>query len=362
MHTEWSDGWGGQEIRIISEILGVKKIGIEVSLACKADSMIKTKAIENDIEVFSLPFNGNTDLTTLYGLYKIIKKNNIDIVNTHSGKDTWVGGIAAKLAGVKFIRTRHLSNRIRSSRLNFINELADFIFTTGESVRADMVRYNRINPEKIKSVPTGIDEALFNEENYSRKQCRDSFNIGEEETAVGIVAVLRAFKRHDRFVNLAKKIIDSESHIKPVKFFIAGDGPQKEAVEQKIRKLGMEKHIIMLGHVADVASLLKALDIFILTSDSKEGVPQSIMQALLMKKPVLATNAGSTGDLYHENNFVMVEKNDTNKMYEELLSLINEENLKSDYSKKARPFVAENFGMTKMIENITAIYSKILGG
>jgi len=160
LHTEWSDGWGGQEIRIINEMIAVREQGVEVFLACRDHAIIKQKALDNNIEVFTLPFRGNADFKTLFSIKNIIKSNQIDIVNTHSGKDTWVGGLAAKLAGVKFIRTRHLSNPINPSRTNFINELADYIFTTGETVRADMINNNRIKPEKIQSIPTLIDKLV----------------------------------------------------------------------------------------------------------------------------------------------------------------------------------------------------------
>ncbi len=124
LHTEWSDGWGGQEIRILNEMLAVRERGVEIYLACRENARIQEKALEQGIPVFTLPFRGNADLKTLFGLMRIIRRKKIDIVNTHSGKDTWVGGLAAKLTGRKFIRTRHLSNPINPSRLNFINEIA----------------------------------------------------------------------------------------------------------------------------------------------------------------------------------------------------------------------------------------------
>ena len=161
LHTEWSDGWGGQEIRIINEMVAIRSQGMKVFLACRDHSIIKHKAKEKNIEVFTLGFKGNADIKTLISLIKIINTNNISIVNTHSGKDTWVGGLAAKFAGVKFIRTRHLSNKINPSRLNFINELADYIFTTGEKIRDDMIKYNRIKESKILSIPSGIDDSIF---------------------------------------------------------------------------------------------------------------------------------------------------------------------------------------------------------
>ncbi len=358
LHTEWSDGWGGQEIRIISEMEGVRKAGVNVFLACREGAQIKEKALERGFNVFVLPFKGNTDLKTLYGLYKIIKKNKVDIVNTHSGKDTWVGGIAAKLAGVKFIRTRHLSNDIRCSRLNFINELADYIFTTGESIRERMIQHNRIKPQKIQSIPTGIDEEIFRAGLYDRSDCRKEFKINDDELAIGIIAVLRAFKRHDRFVELVARIVDGNQN-KKLKFFIAGDGPQREAIEKKIEDLNLTQYITCLGHVKNVPVLLRALDIFILTSDSKEGVPQSVMQALLMDKAVIATDSGSTGDLYENENFVLVDRNDVEKMFFELNHLINNAEEIERYSNKARSYVCENFSHKKMIINIMNVYRKI---
>lgn len=359
LHTEWSDGWGGQEIRIINEMLAVREKGIEVFLACRDDAKIKEKAIENNINVFILPFRGNTDFKTLFTLVKIIKDNKIDIVNTHSGKDTWVGGLAAKLAGAKFIRTRHLSNRIGNSRLNFINEIADYIFTTGESVRVDMIKYNRIRPSKIMSIPTGIDETIFDPQKFDKLESRKYFDIKDDEIAIGIVAVLRSFKRHDTFLKVAKELLDKFPDRK-LKFIIAGDGPKKKSIISLIDELGINNNVIMLGHVSEVPKLLSALDIFVLSSDSKEGVPQSVMQAMLMELPVVATNVGSTKDLYNGNNFKLVEPNDINILTETIVELIEDNENRKRYSVNARKYIVQNFTKRVMVDKIVHIYKEIL--
>ena len=71
LHTEWSDGWGGQEIRIINEMLALREQGVDVFLACRNHSTIKQKAKESNIKVFTLPFRGNLDFKTVFYLYKI---------------------------------------------------------------------------------------------------------------------------------------------------------------------------------------------------------------------------------------------------------------------------------------------------
>ncbi|WP_331775633.1 glycosyltransferase family 4 protein [Sulfurospirillum sp. 1612] len=352
LHTEWSDGWGGQEIRIINEMLAIREKGIEVFLACRDHAKIKEKAQEHNIQTFILPFNGSYDLQTIWKLYKIIKKHHIDIINTHSGKDTWTGGLAAKLAHVKFIRTRHLSNRINPSRLNFINELADFIFTTGESVKTAMIQNNRIKPEKILSIPTGIDERIFDPKKYDAVKEREILGIEKDEIAIGIIAVLRKFKRHDLFIKAAKQLIKKHNNLK---FFIAGDGPKNDELHQLVKTLNLENHIRFLGHVKEPAKILAALDIFVLTSDSNEGVPQSVMQALLMHKKVIATNAGSTKDLYHENNFLLIKTNDLQAIIQAIESLLknpNQLNLQ-------RNIIIDHFSKNVMAKNIIEVYKQL---
>jgi len=354
LHTEWSDGWGGQEIRIINEMIAVREQGIEVFLACRDHAIIKQKALENNIKVFTLPFRGNADFKTLFSLRAIIKEHSIDIINTHSGKDTWVGGLAAKLADAKFIRTRHLSNPINPARTNFINELSDYIFTTGESVRTDMIDHNRIKSEVIESIPTGIDANLFDPDKFNKQVCRSQFNIQDDEIAVGIIAVLRQFKRHDLFIEMAKKLIKKYPD-KRFKFLIAGDGPGKKTISKLILDCQLSNSVIMLGHVDDVPVLLSALDIFVLSSDSKEGVPQSVMQALFMGKSVVATNSGSTRDLLDSNNFQLVDTNSSFALVKGVSYYLD-----GDKIEKIESLIEDRFSLDFMSKRIVDIYNQLL--
>ncbi|WP_197050023.1 glycosyltransferase [Campylobacter sputorum] len=356
LHTEWSDGWGGQEIRIINEAKALKeKYNVEIYLACRENSKILQKANEAGIKTFTLPFKSNFDIKTIYGLIKIIKQNQIKIVNTHSGKDTWVGGIAAKLAGVKFIRTRHLSIKINPSKLNFINNLADFIITTGESVKENMIKENGIDKDKIISIPTGVDEDIFNPTIYDKNECLKIFNLENGKTYIGYLAVLRGFKRHDIFLKIALKIHKDYPN---TCFLIAGDGPKKQYLINFINQNDMSKYVKLLGHCKNPEFFLTVIDIFMTTSE-KEGVPQSLMQALLMQKACIATDVGSVKDLYNNSNFVLT-KFDEESLYIELKTLLDVKEKIKFYQNNAREFVKNNFTKDIMAGRIYEIYKKIL--
>ncbi|MGP1507066.1 MAG: glycosyltransferase [Campylobacter sp.] len=356
IHTEWSDAWGGQEIRIITESLALKeRFNTQIIIACKKGSKIGENAIKNGLEVAYFDFKSSFDLKSIFALVKFIKTRKIDILNSHSGKDTWVGGLAAKIAGIKFIRTRHLSNKINPSRLNFINSLADFIITTGESVRLAMINENRINPNKILSIPTGIDDTIFNPDKYDKTSCKNEFAFDNDKIYVGILAVLRSFKRHDIFLKIALKI---HANFPNAVFIIAGEGPQRTQIEAFIKSNNMDEYVKMLGHINHTPQFLKAIDIFMMTSDSKEGVPQSLMQALLMQKPCIATNVGSISDLYDKYNFSLV-KFDDNELEKALVILLKSQEKREILSKNARKFVQNNFSKNIMSEKIYDIYQRI---
>lgn len=355
LHTEWSTGFGGQEIRIINESLALRELGCEVAIACRKDAKIKKAAEENNIEVFELAFKSNKDLVSVFKLKKIIQEQAFNILNSHSGIDSWIGGFAAKLAGIKFIRTRHLTNKINSSRFNFINEMADFVITVGESIKDNMIKNNRIHPSKIASIPTGSDAKIFNPKLYDKKKAQDFFNLDPNFLYVGNLAVLRAPKRHDIYLNIASKI--HKKH-KNVIFLIAGVGDEEERLKARIEKENMGDFVKMLGFVDKVPEFLSAIDISMSTS-AEDGLSQSLTQALLMQKPSIATNVGSIKDGYDGSNFLLVDF-DEDKLYEALDELLINKELFESLKNNEQKFIKENFEKNNMQKKVYEIYKKVL--
>jgi len=359
LHTEWSCGWGGQEIRILNEMLALKKTGIQSFLACKKGSVLGQKAKNAGFDVFTLPFRNNVDLYTLTQLISLIKNHHIDIVNTHSGKDTWVGGLAAKLSGAKFIRTRHLSNPINPSRFNFINELADFVITTGESVKEAMIRDNRIVPDKIASIPTGVEMSRFDPKRFNKAASKAAFGLPQNAFVIGNLGVLRGFKRHDLLITSVVPLLEK---LPELFLIIAGEGPQRASLEQLIadQPSAIASRIRLLGHTDQPERFLAALDLFVQSSDANEGVPQSVMQALAMGLPVIATDAGSTADLLAGENMHLVKAGSSEALREAIETLVDDPQSRERLACQARESIASRFSQEAMVEQLLAVYRKVL--
>jgi glycosyltransferase involved in cell wall biosynthesis len=111
----------------------------------------------------------------------------------------------------------------------------------------------------------------------------------------------------------------------------------------------------MIGHIENVPEFLMAIDILVLSSDSKEGVPQSVMQGLCMNKSVVATSCGSTKDLQFGNNFKLVNTGDSKALVKGV-SFYLDGNLSNNSRENMINFSSKEI----MINKILQVYKEIL--
>ncbi len=140
-HTESSKGWGGQEIRILQESLGMIRRGHRVIIGATEGSPIFNRAKSAGIRVFPCKFQKWNPLAFLK-ILSFIRSEKVDILNTHSSSDSWVSSLAVQplRRRPKIIRTRHLSTPIGKSLLSRIiyDLMPDAVITTGEEIRQMM--------------------------------------------------------------------------------------------------------------------------------------------------------------------------------------------------------------------------------
>lgn len=360
LHTEWSSGWGGQEQRIVLECRKLMELGHTVILACQPGSGILTKAREQGIPVEEVVIRRSWDMKAIFHLCRLIKKYGIDIVNTHSGKDTWAGGLAAKLSGACFIRTRHLSISLSNSPLNFIHRLADGTITTGVAIRETMIAHNKIDPERIVSIATGVNINRFNPDRVLKDDVlMQELGIPVLCPVVTMVAVLRSMKRHDIFIEAARIL---NKNFPEARFIIVGDGPGRDWVEGLVRDAGLSERITLTGYRKDVENIMALSDVVVLTSDRFEGVPQSLSQAMAMGRAVVASPIGSIPELIEDGvTGCFAETGNPDSFAEKIRQLLEDPNLREKLGSTARAHILENYTDDIMARTTLEFYSKITG-
>ena len=353
LHTESSNGWGGQEIRILKESLGLIERGFKVSLAVVRGGKLVDYARREGLEVFEIDFKRPSAIKAVWDLCKIIKLQKIDIVNTHSSLDAWLGAAAAKIMGKKVVRTRHLSTVIRGG-LNaklLYNHFADFVVTTSSCIIPMIQEKAHLPSHRIRCVPTGV--APFEVSEQEREKARKALGVKPDEILIGSVCVVRSWKGIQDLIAAAKML----RHDKRLKWVVVGGG----YIENFKPLVDEELPFIFTGHQNDPKLSLAALDIFTLLSTAHEGISQASLQAAVLKKPLITTSIGGLPEVCVDGTTGFVTPpSSPEKVMEAVLKLSNDPELRKKMGHAAYRHVTQNFTFCQTLENMADVFAAVL--
>lgn len=210
----------------------------------------------------------------------------------------------------------------------------------------------------VKTIPNGIDcFDVFNPEIFNRKLEREQLEIQKNDIAVFFVGRLSIEKNPIVYLDVAKRIINS--NISNVKFFMIGDGPMRPSVEKQIKNIKSDR-LKYLGYQTNIARYLSAADIFVLPS-SIEGFPMSILEAMAMKVAVIASDVGAVSDVItNENDGFIVKPGSVNEIVENIIKLNNDKELLNSIKANARLKVEEKYSNSVLKNNYLELYRDIL--
>jgi len=344
LEIEYSKGWGGQEKRT-QRLINHLSDEFKVFFVAQPDSEIVKHKDEIKAEIIPLKMGQIYNPLTILKLAWIVRKNEIDIISTHSGKDAWLGAIVGKITDTPVVRTRHLLTKINSPKSY---NLSTITIAVSKSVE----KYLKSRGVKnTTTIYTGIDTNLYKPNNL--KKLKKEYNISDDTIVIGIVAVLRAAKRH-------KDLIQAISQInKNIKLIIVGDGPQWENIQNLIKENNLEDKVIMTGRRDDVAEILSDFDIFVLPS-KEEALGTSILEASSAGVAVIGSRVGGIPECVNEkHNGLLFEAENVEDLKEKLLTLIDDKEKLNFYKQNARKFIIDNFSVDKMVNDTEKLYHKL---
>jgi glycosyltransferase involved in cell wall biosynthesis len=356
VHTEWSDGFGGQEHRILLECGEMARRGHRVHIACRPEAALFLKAKEAGIPVTPVPIRSSADPAAIRSLFSLFRRERVQVVNTHSGKDSWVASIAAKIAGVPLlIRTRHISVPIRRHAFNLIYRWPDGYITTGEMIREHLIGKG-IHADRVLSIPTGVDPGRFIP-GIDGRRIREEFGIPPGSFLVSMIGVLRSWKRHDLFLE-ALRLLRGRSV--PIHALVVGEGPGRDVICAEIREKGISDVALLTGFREDIPEILAASDAVVLPSDRFEGVPQVILQAMAMARPVVGSPIGGIPEVVlHGKTGFLCPPGDVPAYANAMALLVKDPDLRERLGKAGRELVLSRYTVAAMCEQTETFYSGI---
>ena len=352
---------GGQERRVLAESLGMRDRGHDVWIAAPPGGALAGRAAEAGVEVIPMSFRRALLLTNALSLNSWIRRLRPDVVNSHSSADSWTAALARRLgprAGA-LVRSRHISVQVKPGpRHRFLYGQADYVITTGESVREELADSGLVPLDRSMSIPTGVDLERFRPDSGDRAEARRALGVAGDGPVIGVVAYLRQDKGHAVLLQALPEILESFPECSLV---VVGDGPERLNLEALAGHLGIERSVRFVGLREDIPLVLAGFDIFCQPSLRNEGVPQSVLQAGAVARPVVSTEVGGIPEaVVHGETGFLVPPDDADALAEGISALLADRELGNRLGEAGRRHVSGAFSVQRMLDRTELAYAAAL--
>jgi len=311
------------------------------------------------------------DLATLVSLWKLFRKERPQVVHTHSSKAGILGRWAAWLAGVPNIFHTAHGFGFNDFQHPLVRNIYIWLEKITGKISTKLVVVSYANADK------GEKNGIFRRGDWIL--CRDAISVAEfmqpgpqrtqlekwgvphdkmDSVIIGMIACFKPQKSPVDFVDVAAEVLRRTPR---AHFVMAGDGELRPQVEARIRELGLEKHMTLLGWKSEneMPEVYRNLDIVVLTS-LWEGLPCVFSEAMASELPIVATNVdGAREAIVHDENGFLHEPHDIRGMAESVLKLVESRDLRRTMGARGKSRVME-FDIGTSVSNLETAYQECL--
>lgn len=295
-----------------------------------------------------------------------LRSRKADIVHTGLLPADIYGRIAARISGVPFIVTTiHNIDDYRREKRLFLQKMMDratmllntHVITCARAVEKEIARWPEAR-RKLKTIYYGIDSERFHPE-YETGDLRCELGLEKGCTVVGTVARHFPQKGLETLLEAAARVAEVHPH---VRFLMVGDGPLTGTLKRMARELGLHGRVRFAGFREDIPEVLAAMDIFVLPS-LWEGLPNSIIEAMLSEKPVIATSVcGIPEEVDDGVTGFLVPPQDPRRLAGALIRLLEKPGMREAMGKRGRKKALTLFSADAMVRNYDDFYTHLLRG
>ena len=323
---------------------------------------------EGGVDVASLKMRESfLDPGVLWRLVQKLRVSRPEVLHCHLVRANLYGRIAAGIANVHVVvNTLHnteayyTSSAIRDrlvSRVEVMTqEMVSAFVAVSASAKSSYLQAGGRGSEKITVIHNGVDLPNAHPA-LTKDEYRDMLGLPSKGTLIVSIGRLHRQKNYSMLVRCAEII---RAHNPGVVWAIAGDGPERSALCDQIKRLGLEKTVRILGHIRDVSILLSSADVFVLTS-RYEGLPVALLEAMAHGIPCLSTDVGGIPSVnVGREACSLVQVDDDNEFVRKLLLLIEDRDRLVLQGHLAREVIQECFSSEVMAHKYVELYRSLL--
>jgi glycosyltransferase involved in cell wall biosynthesis len=367
LRSVWGTG-GGPEKTILA---GARRHtpGIQVTVCYIRDARdaifsIDARANAAGVDYVELGERHSLDWSVWSALRQLVRSRDIDLVHAHEYKSDLLTYLLAKAEGIVPLATAHgwTGHSARERQFYYpadkwiLARYPKVIAVSGE-IKRELVSRGA-DPRRVEVVLNGIAPDVFRRDPGVRDVERRRLGLGVDEIAIGAVGRLEPQKRFDLLIEAFASL---RTTYPAVRLLIAGDGSQRQKLEQQIEQRDLGPFCRLVGHVSNVIAFHCALDAFVQASDY-EGTPNAVLEAMAMGTPLVATAAGGTAELVTDGvHGLVVPPSDLDQLRHAIERLLADRPGAAVRAANARSRVESELSFDRRMERVEALYEALVG-
>jgi sugar transferase (PEP-CTERM/EpsH1 system associated) len=356
MHLVYTLRPGGMEHGVVKVVNGVDPAFVQSSICSTTPADAGMCAlVRSDVPVVELARRPGNDPRTVWAIYRVLRRYRPDVLHTHAWGTLLEGIVAARLARVPVVvhgehGTLQLGPRqVTAQRWGWGH--VDRLLSVSSRLAERMSRDVGFPLERMHVIRNGVDLTRFG---GAAAPAHRAFAAPADGTVVvGAVGRLVDVKDHATFIDAVALLRRRGRQVLAV---IAGDGPLRDALQDRIDRLGLQESVRLLGHRGDVESVFASLDVFVLSSKS-EGMSNTILEAMASGLPVVATRVGGADEMVQDGETgLLVPPGDPEPLADALDRLVSSAPLRQSFGSAGRRRAHGEFSLRNMIEAYQSFY------
>jgi glycosyltransferase involved in cell wall biosynthesis len=313
------------------------------------------------------PINPVEDLQALLDIVSLLRREQFDLIHTHSSKAGILGRLGAKIAGVPaVVHTIHgfpfhdfMSLPQRQLYINLekmMKSYTDFIVTVSELNRQQGASLGILDLEHSQTVYSGIDFTKLDQP-VNQEAIRESLDIPPDWQIIVMVGRLDPQKAPHYLIDAFAQVV---SKCPKTILLLVGEGEEQPNLEAQVKRLNISNQVKFLGFRSDVAAILQTADIFALSS-LWEGLGRAMTEAMLLGKPVVVPEIyGIPEIVHHQETGLLFPPGNVEKLAQHLIYLLENPTIAQELGNNGKKLTRKLFDAKIMVEQLEEIYQKLL--
>ncbi|MGZ7078306.1 MAG: glycosyltransferase family 4 protein [Thermoanaerobaculia bacterium] len=350
----------GSVHQMFQAAVGLRRRGHDVTIISRADRTLEEKSRENGIDFVPMPLRNPFDLASIFALRRLIRERRPDIIHAHKGVSHGLSLWAMwRLPVGAFIVNRGVSFPLDMwNRIKYRTRRVNRVVTVCEQIRQVVIASGKLPPDKVVVVYAGTDVAVFDPDRCDARAFRREKGIPDDRFLVAQVGV-RDWKGWKELVDAIHDIAVESPKVHLALIGCRNDA-EKAAVMAYAQERGIHDRVSAIEYRTDMPNVFASCDVVVDASWAGTGITGTIREAMAMRKPVIATDAGGNGELVSSSSvgWLVPVKNHA-ALVAALRDVISDRARAAAVAEHAREHIVRGFSSELRITRLEELYRSL---